>query len=722
MTNQILPTHLLRMARTGRVPSGEVALDTETSGLFVDDGARVSTVSIAWVDDADRYWTKAAGGIGQHQWGGGIVTVADEIIKDGLDKIRVISVAWPYDQGVSNTGKKEDTGQDTLWAEADNQPKIEWDALLEWLGLLRAGLVFHHMKFDAHLMRAGVRRWPGAGIDLLDLAIWDTQNVCSLIYATTVLMRIRGEMVSTTSLKPTSKHLWGLQEGDEQQIIKQYLTQKKLPMGRWDLMPWDTIGRYADQDARLTLRLMHRQKADIQDGKCAWMTGQGDKMTPQEAIERRLAVSKMLTRMERRGLPFNIAGARTASDELVRRAATTQSALPFEPATLPMAKHYWFGDGIKKGITGLGLAPYAQTDTGGPQLNAQIIGKMVADEMPGARAWRDLQKITTADSRWYAGYAGLAGSDGRLRAGVRQNGTVSSRFSVERVQLQAIPHDYKLSGFEILDGIPTPRALIGQGVPDGWKMWELDLANAEARVAAILAGCKRMLAMIAAGVDLHGATATSLFGGKMFGREYFNGTKDDPQWDQVRTVAKRGNFSFIFGVGWEEFQRSVEEQTGIHLTDAEAQRIVRDWNALYPEYQIAIRKHMAKVESRQRSRGYGWVETINGERRWFQQHEEAHKAFNQRVQTNLAQFGIDWWLGVERDLMDSLGDGPVYEEGKYVGRVGMVMVIHDSMVLLVPDSDLGRRLVADAQRVGVELWAERFPGVIGGVDVKEWAK
>jgi hypothetical protein len=50
----VLPSELLAVALSGRIEFGWVTVDTETSGLFVDDGARVSTVSVAWQTGKDR--------------------------------------------------------------------------------------------------------------------------------------------------------------------------------------------------------------------------------------------------------------------------------------------------------------------------------------------------------------------------------------------------------------------------------------------------------------------------------------------------------------------------------------------------------------------------------------------------------------------------------------------------------------------------------------------
>jgi len=678
----MLPSELLAQRV---IPTSPVALDTETSGLYVDDGARVAVVSVAWVSEkpstvSPKPREAVVGSLGL------------EVISEAR-KETIISFAWAFDQGVSGTGKPEDPGS-LDFDQAKNLDKSEWDALKEWLALVgpEVGFVFHHAKFDLHLMAAGVRRWPGEGIDLSKWTVWDTQNVCHLIWPES----------KTTSLKPTSQRLWGIEETNESEMVRDYLRQTKLPTGRWDLVPWELIGPYADQDARLTLRLYFRQIEDIEEGLVDWLEN------PYDQIHRRLMTSLMLYRIERRGLPFDAVTALKMGKEIDTRTAILEKQLPFSPPTLPAAKHYWFGTGTKAGIEGLGLPPYSVTANGGPQLNAQIIDKMVADGVPFAKTWRDLQKLNTTGSRWYEGWASMIGPDGRLRASIRQNGTVSSRFSVERVQLQAIPHDYRLSSHSALDGIMTPRQLIAKGVPDGWQLWELDLAQAELRVAALFAKCERMLTLIRAGEDLHGDAATQLFGV----------TPDSPDWGKMRNVAKRANFSLIFGVGADKLQADIEAQTGLALGISEVKRLVRDWNNLYPEFQKAIRFHMAKVEERmnEHPKGLGWITTYNEERRWFQPAEETHKAFNQRVQPSLAQFGLDWWLKVEADLMKELGDDPI--EG--VGRVGMVLMIHDSMVLLLPKGPEGEAMAQKARQTGIELWGDTFPGVPGDIDAKKW--
>lgn len=680
------PSTLLELAVGGLTPTGPIALDTETSGLHVDDGARVAVVSIAF--EIDPAWETALGSHGSQTGTSSEPVTGVEKYYDS-HSVNLVSFAFPFDQGVANTGKPEDTGQQSFFDQNYNLDRGEWEALLKWLELVGSnGFIMHNAKFDLHMMFAGVRRWPKAGIDLARWLLWDTQNVCHLAWP----------QARTTSLKPTAKRLWGIKETTESELVQTYLRQSKLPTGRWDLVPWDVIAPYAQQDARLTYRLYKHQMHLLETGQLApWLNGwEYTELTAKESIDRRLAVTLMLYRMEQRGLPFDGARAGEIGKTIDIKVAELQERLPFKPATLPMAKHYWFGVGDKNGVVGLGLKPYAFTQSGLPQVNAQTIDKMVADNVKGASDWRDLQKLQTVGSRWYHGWSSMVGEDGRLRASFRQNGTVSGRFSVERVQLQAIPHNYRLTN-EVLKGIPTPRQLIADGVPDGYELWELDLAQAELRVAALYADCARMLELIRNGDDLHGDAATQLF----------NVHPDDPNWGEMRNVAKRANFSLIFGVGPDKLRGDIEAQTGIVLGRDETRDLVYAWHNLYPEYHRSIESHMRIIEKRQKEHGYGWITLWNGERRWFTSEEEAHKAFNQRVQPALAQFGMDWWLQAEQRLMNQDGQG-------------VVMTIHDSLVLLLR-KDTAEDTAREIQMLGVELWDQVFPGVPGGVDCKRWS-
>lgn len=753
----------LQLLLDKRPPRHPVAFDTETSGLFVDAGARVSTVSVAWILDEDEVagWVEELGGVlgtDQYLWGTGIWTLRREVTAgarsngwakgDWAQQDWVLSFAWPFDQGARGTGKPEDDtaavvahgqggllGQIDGWtpdkppADSENLGHAEWTALCGWLVQVgrRVGLTAHNAKFDIHIMEKGPRWHPGRGVDLLSVVDWDTQGGADLWVA----WRTSDVGKPTTSLKPNAQWLWGVSEGDEKAVISRYLKRMKLPPGRWDLMPWDVIAKYADQDARLTARYRKWQEVEAKRVKSAsggrqyaeygWTVGTGGK-----GFQRRMDTMRMLVKVERRGLPFNASVARREVVEIDRRIAEVEAKLAAElggQVTLPMAKHYWFGSGDKLSnekvdVRGHGYEAYAVTEGGEPVVDIATLAKMHRDGLPLVQEWMDYKRLTDAKSRWYEGWTSRAGEDGRLRTGFRQNGTASGRFSVEEIQLQAIPADYKVKGGP-LAGLATPRDLIEAGVPDGYELWEMDLAQAELRVAAQMAGCQRMLSAIAEGRDLHGETATALFGV----------TPDSEDWGMYRQVAKRGNFSLIFGVGWKTFRDTLWKEAGVDWGEQETRAMITAWNALYPEYKVAIAQHERVVMNRYGKHGIGWIEDrATSERRWFtkwdveyynperqRMEKGAHKAFNQRVQPSLAQYGIDRWLA-EEEWLEARYRGTKHEK---VGA-GLVLMVHDSSVLLLPEDD-GEEVTATLSKMGTDLWARRFPGLPGGLDATRWA-
>lgn len=719
------PSHLLELHQDGLRPPW-VAADTETSGLFADDGARTAIVSCAW-PDPERVW-------GPDRFDG--LTWREEEIDDGL-VVPIVSVAWPFDQG--REGKGVDRGQDLLWPDAENLGLDEWGALLAWLKCV-GKITMHSSPFDVEKLAVGVARFNEqgvAGVDLRECVDWDTQNVNDMLWGW-----------EKTGLKPTAQRIWPVRwpaDDSTEKRLKAYLRKHRLPKGRYDLVPWEIIGPYADDDARMTAMIRLRQQWRIQQGQEApWLmtrephagVAHGGVLA---AADRRLAVSDLLGRMTARGLPYHATGSLVAAEKAREAMAPYSARFPFNPTRDADVKAYYFGEETQRTSRGeacLGLEPYAVTDEGNVSLTAEILGRMVLEGIPWAPEYAAWKRAATAVSMWYQGYADKVGEDGRLRTYFRQNGTRSSRFSVERVQLQAIPADYRFSGVALLEGIPTPRQLIAQAVAEdypGWALYELDLAQAELRIASLYASkngllYSKMLEMIRAGEDMHSYTTRELFGVDAL----------NPRWGELRQVGKRGNFSLCFGSGGATFQRMLAEQAGIRWELDECTGVVYKWRKLYPEFVGAdgrggaVFRHSRVVERRQHAHpnGLGWVSFKNGERRWFQPYEEAHKAYNQRVQGDQAQFNIDWLLLVESHLRRIGLDDPLSMGGWWSkswaktrgGAAGLLLPIHDSQVLLLPKGGEGRAIAERCADYGRELWTEWFPGVPGDIEVKEWGE
>lgn len=598
-----------------------VAVDTETSGLHVDDGCRTSAVSVAWEDPEQ-----------------GTIT----------------AVAFPFDQGT--IGKAEGSQGDLLERD-ENLGESEWKYLIDWLEA--QWLVNQNIKFDLHMLRVGTRHFAGRCLE-------------HRVIGDTMLNSKELDPLHPTSLKPTAERLglMGGGERDEEEAIKSWLkayakrtkTRYSDIRGRYDLIPWDVLGPYAAKDAELALRLYLLQVDRIDCGESSW-----------RFVRRELEVMRVLYRMEKRGIGYDAAQSLEIADVLQKRVDKLAKTIPFEP-TIPTAKRFFFD---QQGVT-----PYKTTEKGAPQLDDEVVSKMVKDGVPWAEEFQEVRKLQGWISRWYRGYPELIGADGRLRTSFRQaksaegkgmlgrGGAVSGRFSSERVNLQAIPHDYRLN---LLGDTPSVRSLFR--ADEGKQLWELDLSQAELRVAARKANAKTMLRYIEEGQDAHGETAKQLF-------HVEPGT---PDWFPKRQVSKRGNFSLIFGVGGPTFHADVRKQTGIDLGRIEAERIVQDWRSIHPEFQRAIYRH-SEVAKHKR-----YLVLANGRPRWFAPHEDTHKAFNQWVQGSIAELVKDWMVAVEQ---------------RWPGI--LVLQIHDSLVLEVTKDRIEENVVRMAAALGKQLAEEMF--------------
>lgn len=608
-----------------------VCFDTETSGLHQDDGARVATVAVAWIDQG-----------------------------------RTVAHAFPFDQGPLD---KQPQGALELYGNP-NLGEAEWVALLDWLG--RQDLTAHNAKFDIAMMETGTRHWPGRNLQ-------DSVSWCSMVVQREL------DPIRPTGLKPSYERLFPDRDGSRraEEVLKVYMKKQKVPKGRYDLVPWDVMEPYAATDAYMGIELWALQHERIEGGEA--------KMSH---VRESLAVMHMLTNIERRGVPFDAAGCLHAAHDLRKARDRVEQELPFPPS-INSAKRWFFED-----RDGARLVPYDVTTTGKPKMDAEILRKMERDQVPRAAEYSLWRKLDYALSMWYESYPAMIGPDGRLRTSFRQTkeedartggkggGTVSDRFSSTRMNLQAIPHRHRLGWLP--DGVPTIRELIRP--EPGTVLYELDLAQAELRVAAKLARSARMLELIESEADLHGETAKDLF----------RTTEDSDDWFRYRQIAKRSNFSLIFGVGPDTFRATVAKETGIELSRSETEDIIARWRRIFPEFQRAI---WAAQDHADR---YRWVPVVNGRRRWFHDYEDTHKAFNQRVQMSLATFARRWALVTERYLTET-------------GRGALVLLIHDSEVLELPDDSEAQETATEVARMGSEIGTRWFK--IGmSVDVGKWGE
>ena len=622
-----------------------VACDCETSGLHWDDHTwpegspvGVSVVSVAWIG------------------------------KGGVE-----AYAWPFDQGVRD---KLAQGQLLLGGGDPNLDEAEWHALLEWLA--RQQLVFHNAKFDLGHLRRGTRLWEGR--ELVDRFVWDTMLAQQVL-----------DPGRSAALKPAAERL-GLQGGGEQgakDALKEAMKQAKLGKGigigtnpRYDLVDWDTMEPYAVQDAVLTIELAAHQLDRLETGEV------DDAPVPvvRRRIQREFDLMTTLYQMERRGMAFDAQGCLQEAGKLVAMREALEEQLPFVP-TLPAAKRYFFETA--------GVTPIKTTELGNPVLDDEVRAKLVEWGVQWAEEYDRHRELDVAISMWYHGWPAKIGDDGRLRMTFRQGEVKSGRMGAERVQLHAIPKDDKTIG-----GVAGVRSFFG--ARPGHVLWNLDLSQAELRIASQFADCTRMLEMLEAGADLHGVTTTEIFGI----------TKGHPEWKVKRDIAKRLTFGGIFQIGARTFRATLSKLAGIEWSMEESETAIRRWRRLYPEFGYAYGRYSRQVEKE------GRIQLIGNEWSYFGPRDYPQTGWNRKVQGSLAKFVKLWLPRVEAATAE---------------WDALVMTVHDSTVLELPevgiedmvpegeDGALVHPVAAQVARDGSEMATAMF-GLRMPIDVGLWAK
>lgn len=605
------------------IPDGSiVAVDTEGSGLHPDDGARVSLISVAWRDP----------------------------LTGTLE-----SAHWPFDQGPN--GDKD--GRYTIFdkeIESQNLGEFEWVELMAWLGRMRH--IWHNANYDLLMLAHGGRRnWENLAADFTWNLEWDTMIGQWLL-----------DPLEKRSLKETAARLFGMDAKAEAEEMKEALSKRKKGPKRYDMVDVGVAGRYAEQDVRLTYLLYEVQQERLQ----------GEDVHLLDQFNMEMQVARIIAQMCIKGLPFDVKGSRDATRKAKEALAIIAKALPFRPTPPEATKWFFHGEDGKPGR----YMPHCLKPDGSPALQECCVRELVGFGSVEATRWQQYQKVLSLESRYYTGFREKAGRDGRIRTDLQQAGTINGRFASRRLNLQSLPHGYRFEAVDEFE-LPEPRSLIK---PDpGTDMYELDLSQAELRVASKLARCTPMLEAIEAG-DPHGETAKLLF----------HVEPGDHDFKRLRNVAKRCNFGLLYNIGPATFQADLEKQTGVKMSETETRALIQNWRSIYPHF----KRINVKAEELVRQRGF--IRLVDGRVRYWRVGEEWSKAFNAAVQGSIAQI-VKWWM-VEADKA-------------HPGV--MILQVHDSVVIQAPSGVAGERISEDIRRIGVEV-ATRVAKTPMDVDCKRW--
>ena len=228
----------------------------------------------------------------------------------------------------------------------------------------------------------------------------------------------------------------------------------------------------------------------------------------------------------------------------------------------------------------LGLTPQKKTKTGYSTDAASL--EKIKDQHEIVTVLLEYREVEKLRSTYGQGLLDVADSDGRIRATFNQTVARTGRLSSEEPNLHNIP-------------VRTPlgREFRKAFVPvEGFELLVADYNQIELRVIAHLAEDPGLIGAFEAGVDIHNATAASIF----------DVDPDDVNVEQ-RSQAKMVSYGLAYGMEAYGLGQRLGIETG------EAAEILKAYFAAFP----AVKSFMDDIVEQTKETGY--TETIFGRRR-----------------------------------------------------------------------------------------------------------
>jgi DNA polymerase I len=292
--------------------------------------------------------------------------------------------------------------------------------------------------------------------------------------------------------------------------------------------------RYAARDAEVTLQLHEALATKVNAVGMERVTGIESRCLPAMAW------------MSAAGAPFDLAAWMALADEAAADVARLRAELDGAAPANGMFAGNWNWDSpveVKKAFAAAGVAMEKTDDD-----------TLAGVNHPMADLLRDYRSATKRAGTYGTDWTEYVRDDGRVRADFRQIGCASGRMSCASPNLQNLPRD--------------PRYRRCFAAPPGRLLLKADYSQIELRVAAKVAGERRMLDAYRRGEDLHTLTARQ-----------FTGRQEVTK--QERQLAKPVNFGLIYGLSSATLRTKAKAEYGLDLTAAQAdgyrQAFFRAW-------------------------------------------------------------------------------------------------------------------------------------------------
>ncbi len=237
---------------------------------------------------------------------------------------------------------------------------------------------------------------------------------------------------------------------------------------------------------------------------------------------------------------------------------------------------------------------------------------------------------------------------GRIYADWKQCEADTGRMSCANPPLQGIPSKGELR-----------KAVVA---PKGNKLVVSDLSQVEIRVLAALSEDETLIRAFEGGADIHRSVAATILG-----------RKEEDITDEERKIAKSIVFGQMYGQGVEGMRHQLANRLERTFPMKEAKRY---WGSFFDAYPGV--KRWREKESRAFDLGERETRTLNGRRRLDV--DTKTKRWNTPIQ------------GLAADALKAITVA-VYERREEIPGLEMVGLVHDEVILLVPEEQADRAAV-----------------------------
>lgn len=389
----------------------------------------------------------------------------------------------------------------------------------------------------------------------------------------------------------------------------------------------------------------------------------------------------VLARMEHRGIKLDVEKLAEMDEQLTHDIAQVQQRMydmagyefnissPAQLADVLFTKLQLPTLGIKRGKTGY--------STGQKELDK------LRGHHPIVELIEQYRELTKLHNTYVATLPALVDEEGRIHTTFNQDVAATGRLSSTDPNLQNIPIRTELG-----------RKIREAFVPDEGNVFvSADYSQFELRLAAVLAGDKKMINDFNAGTDIHAKTAAEVYHVSL-----------DQVTKEQRRRAKVVNFGVLYGMS----QHGLAAAAGMSFV--EAQKFIDEYFRVRPSIRAYLDTTIKKAHDD------GFVETMFGRRRWTPDVKSSNFVVRSAAERAAANMPIQ---GTEADLMKL---AMIEVEKKLNGRGVQLLQIHDSILIECPKEHadaIGEMLVETMENIYPEL------GVRLQVDVhvgKNWGE